>query len=143
MCIFLQPRFMNDQYFEWTYTAIWLLILCFFDLGICQGDFIRFKQNFNRLFIVSSRVGTPPPPSFWNKFKKLSTSFWEPSKLVHVIVKNTLESRRYLLYYTKSIENIINITIFTFRLNWHFLCPDIAFNAFHVWYARAMNMKHF
>ena len=104
-------------------------------------------------FIVSSRVGTPPPfsegtPSFWNKFKKLPTSFWEPSKLVHVNCKNTLKWRCYVSYYTKSIENIINITLFTFRLNsvfyyLHFLWLNMAFNVFHTWCARGMNMKHF
>ena len=33
------------------------------------------------------------------------------------IVWNTLKWRCYISYYTKSIENIINITLFTFRLN--------------------------
>ena len=63
------------------------------------------------------------------------------------IVRNTLKWRCYVSYYTKSIENIINITLFTFRLNsiyyWHFLWLNIAFNVFHIWYARGMNMKHF
>ena len=33
------------------------------------------------------------------------------------IVRNILKWRCYVSYYTKSIENIINITLFTFRLN--------------------------
>ena len=95
---------------------------------------------------------TPPfwvPPSFWSKFKKLAPSFWEPSKLVHVNCnKNTLKWRCYASFYTKSIENIINITLSIFRLNSvfyyvHFLWLNIAFNVFHTWCARGMNMKHF
>ena len=38
--IFLKPPCINVRYFEWTYwySSIWLLLLCSFDLGLCQGD---------------------------------------------------------------------------------------------------------
>ena len=53
--------------------------------------------------LVSSRVGIPLfwgnplpfwlSPSSWSKFKKLSPSFWEPSKLVHVNCKKHLKMK--------------------------------------------------
>ena len=50
------------------------------------------------------------------------------------IVRNTLKWRCYVLYYTKSIENIINITFYfqaqLFIYYLHFLWLDIAFNVF-------------
>ena len=64
--------------------------------------------------------GTPPfwvPPSFWRKFKNLPLSFWQRSKLVHVNCKKHFKMKVYVSYYTKSTENTINITLFTFRLN--------------------------
>ena len=87
-----------------------------------------FLELFN---IVSSRVGTPifflrVPSSFCNKFKKLPFSFWEPSKLVYVNCMKHFKMKvlRFVLY--KSIENIIIITLYTFRLNSVFT-TDICF----------------
>ena len=76
-----------------------------------------FLQGWNTPF----SEGTHPPsfwvtPSFWSKFKKLPPSFWQPPKLVHVSCKKHFK-RCYVSYYTKSTENIINISLFTFRLN--------------------------
>ena len=45
--IFLKPWYMNVRYFKltWWYAWILLLILCSFDLGLCQGYFVRLKKN--------------------------------------------------------------------------------------------------
>ena len=56
-------------------------------------------------------------PSFWSKFKKLPPLSESHPNWCMQIVWNTLKWRCYISYYTKSIENIINITLFTFRLN--------------------------
>ena len=57
------------------------------------------------------------PPSFWSKLKMLPPSFWQPSKLLHVncIKHFKMKVLRFVLY--KSIENIIIITHYAFRLN--------------------------
>ena len=67
--------------------------------------------------IVSSRVGTPvfwgnpppiqgtPPPMFMRAIQIGACKFYE-----------TLKWRFYVLYYTKSIEENIIITLYTFRL---------------------------
>ena len=74
-------------------------------------------QLFN---IVSSSIGTPlsgySPLSEANckSYPPLSESYPNWSKQ---IVINTLKWRCYVSYYTKSTENIINNTLFTFRLN--------------------------
>ena len=74
-------------------------------------------QLFN---IVSSSVWTPlsgySPLSEANckSYPPLSESYPNWSKQ---IVINTLKWRCYVSYYTKSTENIINNTLFTFRLN--------------------------
>ena len=97
-----------------------------------------FMLNFTRLnsffrlrcackTIVSSMVGPPPflrkPPLPLSEYPPLSDanlksypslSESHPDWLMQ-IVRNTLEWRRYVSYNTKSIENIINITLFTFR----------------------------
>ena len=71
--------------------------------------------------IVSSRSGTSPflrePSSFWSKFKKLSPSFWQPSKLVHVNCIKHFKMKMLCFVLYKSIENVIIITLYTFRLN--------------------------
>ena len=86
-----------------------------------------FLQGWNPPFL---REPPPPPfwvpPSFWSKLKKLPPSFWEPSKLVHVSCMKHLKWRCYVLYYTKSIENIVLITLYTLRLNSVFT-TDICF----------------
>ena len=78
----------------------------------------------------------PPPPSpptlllFLKQIKKVTPSFWEPSKLVLQIVWNTLKRKCYASYYTKSIESIIIITLYTFKLNSVFttdICFDIGY----------------
>ena len=90
---------------------------------------------------VSSRDGGP---LFFLRDVPLSES--HPNWCMQ-IVRNTLKRKCYVSDYTKSIENIINITFYTLRLNSVFTTNifwlDIAFNVFHVWYAREMNMKHF
>ena len=73
---------------------------------------------------VSSRVGTPSflreapsfwvPSSFWSKFKKLIPFFWEPSKLVHA---NCMKHFKMKELHFVLIENIIVITLYTFRLH--------------------------
>ena len=83
--------------------------------------FLRYKA---RLSTVSSRVETPPPlfwgnPSFWSKFEKLPTpplSESHPNWCMQIVWK-TLTWRSYISYYTKSIENIVIITLYIFRLN--------------------------
>ena len=86
---------------------------------------IRLRDN-DLSPIVSSRVETPlflrkppfwVPPSFWSKFKKLPPLSESHPNWCMKIVRNTIKWRCYVSYYTKSIENIINITLFTFRLN--------------------------
>ena len=111
---------------RWSFFA--KIVNCFYSWALFVKK-LRCKDIFIVCFnIVSSKVGTPllwgnpPPPflgtpSFWSKFKKLIPSFWEPSKLVHANCKNTLKRRCYVSDYTKSIEKIINITLFNFRLN--------------------------
>ena len=44
--IFLKPWCMKVRYFKltWWYASILLLILCFFDSGLCQGYFVRLKK---------------------------------------------------------------------------------------------------
>ena len=82
------------------------------------------KKASGYVIIVLFYEGTPPPflgiPFYWSKFKKLAPlplSETHPNWCMQ-IVRNTLKWRCYvLLYYTKSIENIINITIFNFRLS--------------------------
>ena len=77
--------------------------------------------------IVSSRIGTPfsegTLPPFWvpllsdanlKSYPPLSESH---PNLCMQIVRNTLKWRCYILCYTKSTENIINITLFTFWVN--------------------------
>ena len=79
-------------------------------------------------YIVSSMVGTspflrdPPPPIlgipfFWSKFKKLPPLSESNPNWCMQIVRNSLKWRCYVSHYPKSIEKIINITLFTFRLN--------------------------
>ena len=100
-----------------------------------------FLQDWNFPF-------TEGTPSFWSKFKKLPLLSESHPNWCMEIVWNTLKRTCYVSYYTKSIENIINITLFTFRLNSvfyyvQFLWLHIAFNVLHTWCARGMNMKHF
>ena len=47
--------------------------------------------------IVSSRVGTPPPPFSDANLKKLPPSFWQLSKLVHVNCKKHFKMFRTML----------------------------------------------
>ena len=75
----------------------------------------------NNHVIVSSRVGTT---LFWGypRFFEANLKGYPPLFESHPnwcmeIVTNTFKWRCYVLYYPKSIENIINITLFTFRLN--------------------------
>ena len=65
--------------------------------------------------------GNPPPLSGYPLFLK---QIWKVTPISEShpncciqIVRNNLKWRYYVSYYTKSIENIINITLFTFRLN--------------------------
>ena len=85
----------------------------------------------------------PSPSSLLYSYPSLSEG--HPNWCMQ-IVRNTWQWRRYISYYTKSIENIF--TLFTFRLNFafyylHFLWLYIAFNVFHTWCARGMNIKYF
>ena len=129
---------------DWLFTYIFLKtrIACYvlnngmqciqgFHYNVTWIDEVKFAQNLHaRLFllffkdialgirrysvIVSSRVGTPPPPfsegalppafwvppSFWSQFKKLPLSFWDPSKLVHANYKKHFKMKvlRFELY---------------------------------------------
>ena len=125
----------------------------YYKMYICLGKSLSICQLPRQISNAALFLEGPPtplwvPPSFWSKFKKFPPfSECHPDWCMQ-IVRNTIKWRCYVLYYTKSIENIINITVFTFRLNsvfyyLHFLWLDIAFNDFHTWCARGMNMKHF
>ena len=76
-----------------------------------------FLQGWNHPFFE----GTTPP--FWvPPLSEASLKSYPPLSEIHPnwciqIVRNTLKWRCYVLYYTKSIENIINITLFIFALN--------------------------
>ena len=65
--------------------------------------------------------GTPPPfwitPSFWRKFKKLPLLSESHPNWCMQIAWNTLKWRTYISYYTKSIEDIVIITLYRFWLN--------------------------
>ena len=84
-----------------------------------------------KCYMVSSRVGTssflrePPPfwvpPSFWSKYEMLPPLSESHPNWYMQIVRNTIKWRCYVSYYSKSIENIISSTLFTFRLNSVFL----------------------
>ena len=53
LCI-LKPRCIIVPYFEWTwwYASIYLIcVLCSFDSGLCQKDFVKLKQNLSRQYI--------------------------------------------------------------------------------------------
>ena len=52
-------------------------------------------------------------PIFLKQILKITPSFWGCMQ----IVWKTLKWRSYISYYTKSIKNIIIITLYTFRLN--------------------------
>ena len=101
-----------------------------YDLNLMKLTFVLNSNMKIHIYIVSSRVGTPPPspfsegtssfwvpPSFWWKFKKLPQLCESHPNWCMQIVRNTLKWRCHNSYYTKSIGNIINITLFTFRLN--------------------------
>ena len=76
---------------------------------------------------VSFRVWTPlfwgnPPPLsgyslFLKQILKNSPSFWQPSKLVHANCMKHFKMKGLHFVHTKSTENIIIITLYTFRLN--------------------------
>ena len=91
------------------------LFLVVFPLLVMQWH--SFLQGWYPLF----SDGTPSPfwvlSSFWCKFKKLPPLSESHPNWYMQIVRNTLKWRCYLSYYTKTIENIINITLFTFRIN--------------------------
>ena len=147
-----------------------------FHYNVTWIDEVKFAQNLHaRLFllffkdialgirrysvIVSSRVGTPPPflrepsplLSGYPPLSEANLKSYPSLSEIHPnwcmqIIRNTLKWRCYVSNYTKSIENIINITLFYFQAqlcicHWHFLWLDIAINVFHIWYARGMNMK--
>ena len=111
--------------------------------------FHSFLQGWNLpLFSEGTPLSGYLPLSEANLKSYPPSSFYEPSKLVHINCKKHFKWRCYVSYYTESNENIITIALFTFRLNFvfyylHFLWLDIAFNVFHTWCARGMNMKHF
>ena len=51
LCIFLKPRCIIVPYFEWTwwYASIYLIcVLCSFDSGLFQKDFVKLKLNLRR-----------------------------------------------------------------------------------------------
>ena len=83
--------------------------------------------------------GTPSPLSGYPPLSDANLKSCPPLSESHPtwcmqIVRSTLKSRCYVLYYTKSIENIISITFYfqaqLFIYYWHFLWLDIAFNVF-------------
>ena len=80
------------------------------------------------LTTVSSRVGASPflkephPLSGYPPLSEANLKNYPPLSESHPnwckqIVWNTLKWRSYILHYTKSIENITIITLYTFRLN--------------------------
>ena len=75
-----------------------------------------FLQGWNLPFCE----GTLPfwvPPSFWSKFKNYPPFSESYSNWCIQILWNTLKWRSYISYFTKSIENIITITLYTSMLN--------------------------
>ena len=100
------------------------------------------KDKFSYIYIyiyiyISTRVGTvplfwgnhnPPPPLSCPGYPFLSEAnlkSYLPLSQIHrkwcmQIVRNTLKWRCYISYHTKSIKNIINIALFTFRVNFVF-----------------------
>ena len=80
-----------------------------------------FLQVWKPPSLFSSFLREPPPfwvpTSFWSKLKKSPPSFWQSYKLVHVNCIKHLKIKvlRFIPY--KSIENIIIITLYTFRLH--------------------------
>ena len=119
-------------------VALWIILLFLFldspcaeicIVNYCKTVIVQYCCCNLYIFIVSSRVGTPPflrEPPLSEANLKSYPSFWEPSKLVHVNCKKHFKIKVLVSYYTKSIENIINITLFTFRLNSVFT-TDISF----------------
>ena len=99
------------------------------ELLIVNGIIHSFLQGWNAPppFLRECPLSGYPPLSEANlKIYPLSES--HPNWCIK-IVRNTSKWRCYVSYYTKSIENIINITLFTFRLNsvfyyLHFLWLD-------------------
>ena len=81
----------------------------------------RWKLNSVAFFNFQFPPGLEPPlsgyPLSLKQILKITPSFWEPSKSVHENCMKHLKWRRYISYYTKSIENIIIITLYIFRLN--------------------------
>ena len=83
---------------------------------------LRLKQQLSILpttiasFGLESRLFWGNPLFLKQIWKVTPISESHPNSCMQ-IVRNNLKWRWYVSYYTKSIENIINITLFTFRLN--------------------------
>ena len=96
----LQTRIQNPfNYLRWSHSFL-------------QG----WKSPFKREPPPPPAPPPPPPLSDANLKSYAPLSESNPNWCMQ-IVGNTLKRRCYVLYYTKSIESIINITLFTFRLN--------------------------
>ena len=72
--------------------------------------------------LSSPFLGTP---LFLKQIKKLPPLSESHPNCCMKIVWNTLKWKNYILYYTKSIENIIIITLYTFRLNYVFITDSL------------------
>ena len=95
--------------------------------------------------------GTPPfwvPPSFWSIFKKLPPSLFLRAiqigacKLYETFQNEGVTFHTILSQFRISLSLLFIIsgsTLYLLLTLW----LDIAFNIFHIWYPKRMNMKHF
>ena len=121
--IYLKSLKIKNQiliYLVFYYLFIYMYYIFIVCLYLCVHMFLwMYMHSFLQGWNPPLFWGNPPflgTSSFWSKFKKLTPSFWEPSKLVHANCMKTLKWRSYISYYTKSIENITVITYYIFRL---------------------------
>ena len=138
----LKKFFFNVFSNRWKYIALWprkfAVLHVFFFIHPVKGYkrinfhiyiyiyiYIYFHQGWNCPSFV--REPQPPPLSFpgYPFLSEANLKSYLPLSQIHrkwcmQIVRNTLKWRCYVSYHTKSIKNIINIALFTFRLNFVF-----------------------
>ena len=76
-----------------------------------------FFQGWNPPILFWGNPVSVYPPLFEANLKNYTSLSKSHPNWCMQIVWNTLKWRGYISYYTKSIENVIIITIYTFRLN--------------------------
>ena len=115
--LLLNVSFLNKT-FVWTTYKYYISLQEMVKRSIfffCMAKTIKKFQNYSQAMIDSQfppGLEPPPPflrelPPFWVprlsevNLKNYPPSFWESSKLVHAICRNTLKSRSYISHYTK------------------------------------------